>query len=65
MVMPGEMVLPPFLSCEALIKKSENFWYIELDIFQVEIFLIVLLHFKQIVKLEVKLQKTTIPPYMN
>ena len=45
---------PSFLACEALVKEREDFGHVKLDIFEVEGFLIVLLHFEEIVELEVE-----------
>jgi hypothetical protein len=45
---------PPLLPCEAFVEKSQDFRDIELDILEIKIFLIVLLHFKQIIELQVK-----------
>jgi hypothetical protein len=47
-------ILPPFLSREAFIQKSQNLWYIELDVFEIKIFLVILLHLEQIIELQVK-----------
>lgn len=45
---------PSFLACEALVEEREDFWDVELDIFEIEGFLIVLLHFEEIVEFEVE-----------
>jgi hypothetical protein len=54
--------LPPFLPGESLIQKGKNFRHVELDIFEVQLFLSIFLHFQKIVELEIELQKATITP---
>ena len=38
--------LPALLPSEALVKESQNFWNVELNVFQIQIFLIIFLHFE-------------------
>lgn len=56
---------PTLLSREPAVQKVENLGDIELDVFEVEVFLIVLLHLKQIVKLEIEFKKATISPWVK
>jgi hypothetical protein len=58
---PRQARLPPLLSREAFVEQSEDFWDVELDIFQVQVFLVVLLHLEEIVEFEIKLEQSTIP----
>lgn len=46
--------LPALLPREALVQQCQHLWHVELDIFQVKVILIVLLHLKQIIKLEIQ-----------
>lgn len=52
--------LPPLLSGKALIQEREDLGHIELDVFKVKLVLAIFLHLKQIVKLEVKFQKSAV-----
>jgi hypothetical protein len=45
---------PRLLSCKAFVEQVEDFCDVELDVFEVEVFLIVFLHLKKIVQLEVE-----------
>lgn len=53
-------LLPSLLPREPLVEECEYFRHVELDIFKIKVVLVVLLHLKQIVKLEVKLQEATV-----
>lgn len=53
-------LLPSLLPREPLVEQCEYFRHVELDIFEIKVVLVVLLHLKQIVKLEVKLQEATV-----
>ena len=44
----------PLFPGKSLVEQRKNFWYIELNIFEVEFVLVVLLHFQKIVKLQVE-----------
>ena len=55
--------LPSFLSGEALVEQSQDLGYIELDIFEVEVLLIVLLHFQQVIELQVEFEEAPISAY--
>ena len=46
--------LPALLPREAFVQQRQDLWHVELDIFQVQVILIVLLHLKQIIKLEIQ-----------
>lgn len=52
--------LPTLLSCESLVQEGKDLGDVELDILQIQIILIVLLHLEQIVQLEVKLKQATV-----
>jgi len=52
--------LPPLLPGKAFVEESQDLRDVELDVFKVEIILVVLLHFQKVIKLEIKLQKATI-----
>lgn len=43
-----------FLAGKPLVQKGENLRHIELDVFEVEVFLSVLLHLEQVVEFEIK-----------
>ena len=47
---------PSFLSRKPLVEQSQDLGHVELYIFEVESFLIVLLHFEKIVQFKVKLE---------
>lgn len=57
---PGDL-LPPLLACKSFVQKGEHLGDIELDVFQVKVLQVVLLHLEKVVKLEVKLQQSTGP----
>ena len=52
---------PPFLAREALVQQRQHFGDVELDVFEVEGFLVVLLHLEQIVEFEVELEQAAVP----
>lgn len=52
--------LPALLPREAFVQQRQDLWHVELDIFQVQVILIVLLHLKQIIKLEIQFKETSI-----
>lgn len=52
--------LPSLLASEPLVKQRQNLGYVELDIFQIELVLVILLHFQKIIQLEIKLQKSSV-----
>lgn len=52
--------LPPLLPGKALVEQRKDLGDVELDIFQVKVVLVVLLHLEQIVELEVELEQATI-----
>jgi hypothetical protein len=51
---------PALLACKTLVEKGEDLADIELDIFEVEILLVVFLHLQEIVKFQVQLQQSTV-----
>jgi len=55
--------LPALLSCKPFIQKRQYLRDIELDILQIKIFEVVLLHLKEIIKFEIEFQQSTSPPY--
>lgn len=52
--------LPPLLPCEPLVQQRKHFRDVELDVLQVKVFLVVLLHLEQVVQFEVKLKQTSV-----
>ena len=54
--------LPAFFPCESFVQKSKDFCDIELNIFKVKIVLVVLLHLKEVVKLQIKLKQPSAAP---
>lgn len=48
---------------KSFIEERQHFRNIKLNIFEIEIFLSVLLHLEQVVKLEIQLQQTTSTPW--
>lgn len=56
---------PALLPCEPTVQKVENLGDVELDIFKIEVFLIVLLHLEQIVKFEIELKEAAISPWVK
>jgi hypothetical protein len=61
MIMPPNInVLPALLPCEPLVQQIEHLRDVELDVLKIQIFLVVLLHFEQIVKLEIELEKSSV-----
>jgi hypothetical protein len=48
--------LPALLASEALIQQCQHLWYVELDVFEIKIILVIFLHFEQIIQLEVQLK---------
>lgn len=57
---PCPVELPAFLPGEPLVEKGEHLRHVELNILQVQLFLIVLLHLQEIVKLKIEFQKPSI-----
>lgn len=47
-------ILPTFLPSKPLIKQRKHLRDIELDVFKIEIFLVIFLHLKEIVELEIE-----------
>lgn len=47
--------LPPLLPGKPLVEQRKNLGDVELDVFKIQVVLIVLLHFKKIVQLKVEL----------
>lgn len=45
--------LPSLFACESLVQKCKDFRDVELHVFQIKIILVVFLHLKQVVELEV------------
>ena len=55
--------LPALLSSEALVEQSQHLWHVELDVFKVQVILVVLLHLKQVIQLEVQFEQTPVAAY--
>lgn len=55
-----ETVLPSLFAREALVEKNKHFRDVELDVLEVKVFLVVLLHFEQIVELEIQLEQAPV-----
>lgn len=49
----GSWRLPSLFPCESLVEQGQHLWYVELDVFEIQIILSILLHFKQIVQLQI------------
>lgn len=54
------VVLPALLASEALIQEHEHLGNVELDVLQIQVFLVVLLHLQQIVQLQVQLEQAAV-----
>lgn len=52
-------ISPAFLPREALVEQGQDLRHVELHVFQIQVFLIVLLHLEQVVEFEIKLQQAT------
>ena len=59
------MKLPAFLPCKSLVEKCKHLRHVKLDILEIQILLIILLHLEQIVKFEVELQKPPVAPWIE
>lgn len=46
---------PTALACKSLVEQGKHLGHVELDVLEIEVFLVVLLHFEQIVELQVEL----------
>lgn len=57
------VALPALLSRESLIQQSKNFGNVELNVLQIKIFLILLLHFEEIIKFEIEFEQTSSTSY--
>ena len=57
--------LPPLLARKALVEEGKHLGDIELNIFQVKILQVVLLHLEKVVEFEVKLQQSTGAAWIN
>lgn len=49
-------VLPPFLPREPLVEERQYLRHVKLDVLEVQVVLVVLLHFKEVIQLQVELQ---------
>lgn len=56
--------LPPLLPGKPFVQQYKDFRHVELDVFQVQVFLIVLLHLEQVVELEVQLKKPAVAAFV-
>lgn len=56
--------LPPLFSSKPLVQQSEHLGNIELNVFEIELILVVLLHLEQVIQLKVKLQKTSVATFV-
>lgn len=56
-------VLPAFLPCESLVQQRQDLWHVELYIFKIKVVLVFLLHFEQVVELQIKLKQSPITSY--
>jgi len=54
---------PSLLSCEPLVEQGEDFRDVESDVLKIQVLLSLLLHLKQIVELEIELEKASTSPY--
>ena len=52
--------LPALLASETLIQQSQHLRHVELDVFEVEIVLVILLHLQQIIQLEIQLKQASV-----
>jgi len=50
-----DLCLPSLLAREALVEQREDLRYIELDVFEIKVFLAVFLHLEKVVELEIEL----------
>lgn len=48
--------LPPLLPSKSLVEQCKDFRDVELDVFEIQLVLVILLHLKQIIELEVELE---------
>lgn len=54
--------LPPLLPGESLVEKRKDLGDVELDILQIQVILVVLLHFQKVIELEVELKEAPVSP---
>lgn len=62
-VSPASSQLPVLLPCKSLVEQGQDFWHIELNVFKIQFIMVVLLHFQEIVQLEIKLQESSVPAW--
>ncbi len=55
--------LPPFLPRKALVEQCQDLGNVELDVFQIQVVLVVLLHLQEVVELEIELEETPVASY--
>lgn len=53
---------PTLLPGEALVQEGQHFSHVELNVLEIEIFLLVFLHHKQIIELQVEFEKSPMAP---
>ena len=49
---------------KSLVEKGENLGDVELNVFEIKIFLVVSLHLEQIIELEIKLEQSTVSAWV-
>lgn len=55
--------LPALLPCKPLVEQCKNFGHVELDVFEIQVVLVVFLHFKEVVQLQVKFEESPVATY--
>ena len=52
--------LPAFLAGEALVEEVQDLGHVELDVLEVEVLLVILLHLEQVVELEIEFEEPSV-----
>ena len=52
--------LPALLPCEAFVQQCQHLGDVELDVFEIQIVLVILLHLEQVVELQIELEETPV-----
>lgn len=56
---------PALLSGKALVEQGQDLGDVELNVFQVQVVQVVLLHLQQVVELQIKLQEASVPSWQS
>lgn len=56
--------LPPLLPSKSLVEQCKDFGDVELDVFEIQLVLVIFLHLKQIIELEVQFEQSSVSAFV-